>query len=323
MLLLDSSLLQAKPASKSTPKPSTHERGVVYLGHLPFGFFEESMRSFFTQFGDIRACKLSRSKKTARSKGYAFIEFEDLPTARIVAESMNGYMMFGHTLKAAVVDQEKIHPDLFKGVGETFRKMPWQAIQRAEHNKRRTKSKEAKRIARLNKAENKKRAQLAVLKIEYEFPGYLGEKTARKLQNAAADADEAVAKSPKSPKEAAANSTKKSDQKKQNGGAEKKKDSTEKSEKQAPSQKKTEKADKKQPAPAAAAESKSDKKKDSKESKQQKQQQQKHTPATAEQKKPQPASPAQSKKKVSTKRPASSQETTSPAPAAKKAKAKK
>lgn len=184
---------QSKVVASKPSKPVSSERGIVYLGHIPFGFFEESMRSFFTQFGDIRALKLSRSKRTARSKGYAFIEFEDLSTARIVAESMQGYMMFGQTLKSHVLDQAKIHEDLFKNVAETFRKMPHQAIHREAVNKQRTVSQEAARLARLTKQENAKRAQMAVLGIQYDFPGYLNDRTAAKLQEAAADTDMAVA----------------------------------------------------------------------------------------------------------------------------------
>lgn len=118
--------------------------------------------------------KLSRSKKTARSKGYAFVEFEDLETATIVAEAMNQYMMFGQTLKAHVLEQRQIHPDLFKNVDalSSFRKMPNTAIKREEHNKQRTVSQDAKRIERLKKKENRLREQMKEMGVNYVFPGY-------------------------------------------------------------------------------------------------------------------------------------------------------
>ena len=171
------------------------------------------MRSFFSQFGDIRALKLSRSKKTARSKGYAFIEFEDLETATIVAETMNNYMMFGQTLKAHVLEQRHIHPDLFKGVDalSKFRKMPHKAIARSAHNKPRTESQDAKRLQRLKKAEEKKRAQIESLGIKYAFPGYAGD------SSKAPDADQMQVddepKKSKSNSATASASTKKADKK--------------------------------------------------------------------------------------------------------------
>ena len=39
--------------------------GVVYVGHIPHGFFEEQMREYFSQFGTVTRLKLSRSKKVS------------------------------------------------------------------------------------------------------------------------------------------------------------------------------------------------------------------------------------------------------------------
>ena len=44
------------PIGKSMP-------GVVYVSRLPWGFDEEPMRSFFSQFGTIDKLRVSRSKK--------------------------------------------------------------------------------------------------------------------------------------------------------------------------------------------------------------------------------------------------------------------
>lgn len=52
------------------------------------------MRGFFTQFGEVTRLKLSRNKKTGNSKHYAFVEFKYAAVAKIVAETMNNYLMF-------------------------------------------------------------------------------------------------------------------------------------------------------------------------------------------------------------------------------------
>lgn len=69
-------------------------KGVVYLSHLPFGFFETQLRGFFSQFGVVSRVRLSRSKRSGRSKGYAWVEFEEPEVAKIVAETMNNYLMY-------------------------------------------------------------------------------------------------------------------------------------------------------------------------------------------------------------------------------------
>ena len=43
------------------------ERGVIYLGNIPHGFFENDMRQFFRQFGNVTRIRLSRSKKVCNT----------------------------------------------------------------------------------------------------------------------------------------------------------------------------------------------------------------------------------------------------------------
>ncbi|KAJ3194096.1 hypothetical protein HK101_003484 [Irineochytrium annulatum] len=108
--------------------------GVVYLGHIPHGFYEKEMRSYFTQFGNVLRLRLSRNKKTGQSKHFAFIEFESEAVAQIVADTMDGYLLFSHILTCKVVPKERLHPDTFAGADRTFKKIPWNKIQRVKHN---------------------------------------------------------------------------------------------------------------------------------------------------------------------------------------------
>ncbi|KAL0224806.1 hypothetical protein RCL1_002718 [Eukaryota sp. TZLM3-RCL] len=104
----------------SETKPSAPPRGVVYLGHIPHGFYEKEMKEFFTQFGEVKRLRLARSRRTGRSRGYAFIEFCNHEIAPIVASSMNGYLLFNHILKCSVVPPEDVHNNMFKGQGPRF-----------------------------------------------------------------------------------------------------------------------------------------------------------------------------------------------------------
>ena len=49
------------------------KKGIIYIGHLPKGFNETELKSFFTQFGVVSKLRVARSPKTARPKGYAFL----------------------------------------------------------------------------------------------------------------------------------------------------------------------------------------------------------------------------------------------------------
>ena len=101
-------------AAGDAARTQSGSSSVVYLGHIPHGFYEEQMKGYFSQFGDVVSkrsfylaepsvlrgsarlgslhwqteptalclcvqlrLRLSRNKKTGASRHFAFIEFED------------------------------------------------------------------------------------------------------------------------------------------------------------------------------------------------------------------------------------------------------
>eukprot|EP00088_Acartia_fossae_P002596 TRINITY_DN1106_c0_g1_i1.p1 TRINITY_DN1106_c0_g1~~TRINITY_DN1106_c0_g1_i1.p1 ORF type:complete len:295 (-),score=91.32 TRINITY_DN1106_c0_g1_i1:112-969(-) len=89
--------------------------GVVYLSHIPHGFYEKQMREFFSQFGAVTNLRLGRSKRTGRSRGYAFIEFQFHEVAKIVAETMNNYLMNNRIMKCQLIPKEQCSRAIFMG----------------------------------------------------------------------------------------------------------------------------------------------------------------------------------------------------------------
>lgn len=39
--------------------------GVVYVGHLPHGFYEDQLMRYFSQFGTVERVRVARNKKVA------------------------------------------------------------------------------------------------------------------------------------------------------------------------------------------------------------------------------------------------------------------
>ncbi|KAM0803252.1 hypothetical protein BDR22DRAFT_840069 [Usnea florida] len=141
--------------------------GVVYLGRIPHGFYEHEMREYFTQFGEIGRLRLSRSRKNGASRHYAFIEFASAGVAKIVADTMNNYLLFGHILKCKMVAKEQIHEQLWKGASGRFKVVPWNKKENAKFNEEVGKEHWTARI----EAEEKRRAMKneKTREIGYEF----------------------------------------------------------------------------------------------------------------------------------------------------------
>lgn len=143
-------------------------RGVVYVGHIPHGFYEPQMKSFFTQFGQVTRLRLSRSKKSGRSKGYAFVEFRHKDVAKVAADSMNNYLFFNSILKCELLPDEKVHPELFKGSEKKFSKPKSSALAGNRNDSVKTAVQEKRREMRQKKRQAQTAAKLAKFGIEVE-----------------------------------------------------------------------------------------------------------------------------------------------------------
>ena len=116
--------------------------------------------------------RLARSKKSGRSRGYAYVEFASKAVADIVATTMNGYYLVNKYVRARSLSADQVHPRLFVGAHRKFRWIPW----RLNEKKRREKTVSAdsldRRVRKLLSGEVKLRKALEEKGIDYAFGGY-------------------------------------------------------------------------------------------------------------------------------------------------------
>ncbi|KAF9407359.1 hypothetical protein BGZ76_006120, partial [Entomortierella beljakovae] len=167
----DAAIVKKKLGALGEAKDKS-KTGVCYIGRIPHGFYEEQMKPYFSQFGKVLRLRLSRNKKTGKSKHYAFIEFSSQEVAEIVADTMDNYLLFGHQLKCKALQPSQVHPALFHGANKKFKAIPWLKIAKEKHNAEKSSSRVNQVKKKLLKNEDAKRAKLAELGIDYEFPGY-------------------------------------------------------------------------------------------------------------------------------------------------------
>lgn len=137
---------------------------------IPHGFYEHQMRAYFSQFGEITRLRLSRNRITGRSKHYAFVEFASNTVAKIVAETMDNYLMYGHILKCKYVPSDQLHPEIWKGANRRFKRTPWNRIEKKRLEKGKTREQWSERIDREQKRRLAKAEKLKALGYEYELP---------------------------------------------------------------------------------------------------------------------------------------------------------
>jgi nucleolar protein 15 len=174
---------KAVGSKKIVPKKVAGEKkqkssSVIYLGHIPHGFYEREISKFFSQFGEIKQLKLFRSQKTNGSKGYAFIKFSDPEVAVVSAEAMNGYFLNDRKLVCHVVAPEKLHKGMFAKPKQTAKTSANGGSDSGEADFEEDdeeedevvdKEKAAKKAEKMRKDMQKKMKRLAELGIDYEF----------------------------------------------------------------------------------------------------------------------------------------------------------
>lgn len=164
----------AEAAEDDAAGPDSPHRGVLYIGHLPHGFYEKELRGFFSQFGTVLRVRVARSKKTARAKGYGWVQFANDAVALIAAETMNGYLLFGRLLDVHLVPAERQHERMWHGADRVWRRIPWRAIERQRHNGADPVAAAARRTARLVGRAKLARRKLAAAGVQYDVPAPIG-----------------------------------------------------------------------------------------------------------------------------------------------------
>ncbi|KAI2631920.1 hypothetical protein GGR54DRAFT_6517 [Hypoxylon sp. NC1633] len=159
----------AKKMLKSS-KSEDGEPGVIYVGHLPHGFYEHEMRSYFSQFGKVERLRMSRNKKTGASKHFAFIEFASAPVAEIVAKTMNHYLLFGRVLSVKVIPKSQIHEDLWKGSNRRFKKVPWNKMAGNQLKKPLSESTWTQKITKEEQRRSERAQKLLDMGYSFEAP---------------------------------------------------------------------------------------------------------------------------------------------------------
>eukprot|EP00871_Galdieria_phlegrea_P001345 jgi/Galph1/2210/GphlegSOOS_G891.1 len=71
----------------------------IFVGNLPFELTEGDLLVVFEQYGTIVDVNLVRDQETGKSKGFAFIGYEDQRSTILAVDNFNGANLLGRTLR--------------------------------------------------------------------------------------------------------------------------------------------------------------------------------------------------------------------------------
>jgi RNA-binding motif X-linked protein 2 len=80
----------------------------IFLGGLNFRMNEGDLVIVFSQYGEVVDCRIARDQKTGKSRGFAFLAYEDQRSTVLAVDNLNGIELCGRTILVDHVRQYKI-----------------------------------------------------------------------------------------------------------------------------------------------------------------------------------------------------------------------
>ena len=80
-------------------KDPNRDTAYIYIGGLPFDLSEGDVLTIFSQFGEPTYINLIRDKESGKSKGFAFLKYEDQRSTDLAVDNLGGASVMGRVLK--------------------------------------------------------------------------------------------------------------------------------------------------------------------------------------------------------------------------------
>src|SRR5271169_1024386 len=86
-----------------SPEGSWHadyrDTAYIYVGGLPFDVSEGDIITIFSQFGEPTFVNLIRDKETGKSKGFAFLKYEDQRSTDLAVDNLGGATILNRIIR--------------------------------------------------------------------------------------------------------------------------------------------------------------------------------------------------------------------------------
>ena len=79
----------------------------LFVGGLSWGTSEDSLRSAFERFGEVKEAVIVLDRETGRSRGFGFVTFANDDSAERAIEEMNGSQLDGRSINVNIANERK------------------------------------------------------------------------------------------------------------------------------------------------------------------------------------------------------------------------
>ena len=86
---------RAKAFGDSQSEPST----VLFVGNVSFNTTEDQLWEVFAEFGEVKSVRLPTERDSGRPKGFGYVEFTDIETAKKAFEGAKGMDVDGRAIR--------------------------------------------------------------------------------------------------------------------------------------------------------------------------------------------------------------------------------
>ncbi|XP_051050449.1 RNA-binding protein Musashi homolog 2 isoform X16 [Phodopus roborovskii] len=116
------------PGTSGSANDSQHDPGKMFIGGLSWQTSPDSLRDYFSKFGEIRECMVMRDPTTKRSRGFGFVTFAD-PASVDKVLGQPHHELDSKTIDPKVAFPRRAQPKHFPGLGVL---MPVSSLQYGE-----------------------------------------------------------------------------------------------------------------------------------------------------------------------------------------------
>ena len=88
----------------------------IYIGGFPFDLSEGDILTIFSQYGEPTYINLVRDKESGKSKGFAFLKYEDQRSTDLAVDNLGGATVMGRVLKVDHTRYKKKEGDKETGI---------------------------------------------------------------------------------------------------------------------------------------------------------------------------------------------------------------